>query len=113
MDLEHFKTKLLAEKENLQKEISSYRKKDPYFDTNRLAESFDDDISEMEGHDRTVGTESELGTRLEEVDAALGRLDSGTYGKCENCGGEINPERLEAMPTATLCSSCQEKHKVT
>jgi RNA polymerase-binding transcription factor DksA len=40
---------------------------------------------------------------LDAIDAALGRIDEGTYGRCERCGGPIEPERLEALPWATLC----------
>lgn len=49
-----------------------------------------------------------LAQRLEDVQAALARLDKGTYGRCERCGNEINPERLEAIPTARLCISCKQ-----
>jgi DnaK suppressor protein len=45
----------------------------------------------------------ELKEALEEVEAALQRLADGTYGRCERCGQEINPARLEAMPAARLC----------
>ena len=41
------------------------------------------------------------------VDAALARLDAGTYGACTACGGPIAPERLEALPWAPLCIACQ------
>jgi RNA polymerase-binding transcription factor DksA len=40
---------------------------------------------------------------LAAIDGALGRIDDGTYGKCERCGNEIEPGRLEALPWATLC----------
>lgn len=40
---------------------------------------------------------------LAEVDAALARVAAGTYGTCEVCGEPIDPERLEARPTATTC----------
>ena len=43
---------------------------------------------------------------LEEVDAALARLDGGTYGVCERCGRAIAPARLEARPTARTCVGC-------
>lgn len=46
--------------------------------------------------------------RLEEVEAALERIDSGTYSECERCGSTIPVERLEAVPTARLCISCKE-----
>jgi len=44
---------------------------------------------------------------LAQVDAALARLDEGTYGACANCGRPIAPERLEAIPWAALCIDCQ------
>lgn len=44
---------------------------------------------------------------LAAVLGALARIDSGLYGACARCGESINPERLQAMPTATLCISCK------
>jgi DnaK suppressor protein len=41
------------------------------------------------------------------VDAALVRLDTGTWGTCAECGQPIAPERLEALPWAALCIDCQ------
>ncbi|HID09988.1 MAG TPA: TraR/DksA family transcriptional regulator [Candidatus Latescibacteria bacterium] len=45
---------------------------------------------------------------LEAVNQALERIKEGTYGICVRCGGEISEERLEAIPTASLCLSCQQ-----
>ena len=44
--------------------------------------------------------------RLAELDSALRRLDAGTYGVCERCGGPIPEARLEARPTARTCVTC-------
>ncbi|HEV2754885.1 MAG TPA: TraR/DksA C4-type zinc finger protein [Actinomycetota bacterium] len=44
-----------------------------------------------------------------EVVAALARIDAGTFGTCERCGTPIPEERLEAIPTATLCVSCKQQ----
>jgi DnaK suppressor protein len=41
------------------------------------------------------------------IDAALARLDAGTYGICTSCGEAVAPERLEALPWAALCIACQ------
>jgi len=41
--------------------------------------------------------------RLADIDAALRRIDGGTYGRCEACGSEIEEERLEAVPWTRLC----------
>jgi DnaK suppressor protein len=46
--------------------------------------------------------------QAEEVQAALHRIDQGAYGRCETCGEPIGEARLEALPTARLCASCQQ-----
>ncbi len=47
--------------------------------------------------------------QLEEINAAIGRLDAGTYGVCELCGRPIGDERLEAMPAARYCLEDQAR----
>jgi DnaK suppressor protein len=44
--------------------------------------------------------------RLVELDAAVARLDAGSYGRCESCGGPIAAERLLVRPAATRCIAC-------
>ena len=46
---------------------------------------------------------------MQQIDAALARIDGGTYGTCEVCGREIPAERLEARPWATLCIDHQRE----
>jgi DnaK suppressor protein len=46
---------------------------------------------------------------LAQVDAALARLEAGTYGLCRACGRPIDPERLEALPWALYDLECQRK----
>lgn len=111
MDLGHFKKILEAEKEKLSKEIGYYKNEDPYLDKYRSTETFDDSVTEIEGHDRIAATKTELEVSFKDTDAALKRIADGTFGKCLNCGQEISPERLEAMPTAQFCASCQAKKK--
>lgn len=43
---------------------------------------------------------------IEEIDAALGRIDRGTYGVCTSCGAAIPEERLELRPFASTCVAC-------
>ena len=45
-------------------------------------------------------------TRLRQVDEAITKYQTGTYGTCENCGSEIDIARLEAMPYTPLCLRC-------
>lgn len=46
---------------------------------------------------------------LQEVESALRRLASGTYGRCAECRAQITPARLQAMPFAERCRDCQEQ----
>lgn len=50
-----------------------------------------------------------LERELETVEAALARIADGSYGKCEDCGKPIAVERLEALPTASLCIDCKSR----
>ena len=49
---------------------------------------------------------------LQQVDDALGRIDDRRYGVCASCEDSMNLKRLQAVPWATLCISCQEKQEL-
>ena len=64
---------------------------------------------DVEGLDKEV----ELGQRqhviLDQVEAALDRIDDGTYGRCQACGEDIARTRLDALPYTPLCIQCEER----
>ena len=64
------------------------------------------DISEADREEALVEAAAE---RRGEAQAALARLDGGTYGLCIDCGEKINEERLLFRPEASRCLACQEK----
>jgi DnaK suppressor protein len=105
MDVDKVKKTLLAEKERLEGELRDFREQDPYLSVDRENEvhSFDNDSVENEAHDRIEGTRNSLKLSLSEILLALEKLDAGNYGKCEECGESIEPDRLEAEPTARYC----------
>ena len=80
------------------------------------AGSMDEEIPETGMADTATATvDRELDYSLEEnsahvlreIEAALGRIDDGTFGTCTRCGKPIGEERLEAMPYVTLCIECK------
>jgi DnaK suppressor protein len=89
------------------------------------SESMDDSVGELGGRgtDNHMGDmasatfDRELDDGLEEgaqntirrIDAALARIEAGTYGLCEVCGKPIGEERLRAIPWATLCIDDQRR----
>ena len=64
--------------------------------------------AEMTAQDELRFAEHETAL-LHEIDAAIGRLESGGYGVCVSCGCDIPEERLLATPTAQTCIACQER----
>ncbi|MFW6098871.1 MAG: RNA polymerase-binding protein DksA [Thermodesulfobacteriota bacterium] len=45
------------------------------------------------------------------IKEALSRIDQGTFGICEACGGDISQKRLKARPVTTLCINCKKKQE--
>ncbi len=43
---------------------------------------------------------------LDQIEAAIGRIEDGGYGRCEECGGKIPKSRLDAIPYAAQCVQC-------
>ena len=72
------------------------------------------------GDQSLMDLDRELGISLMEmrnkrrqlIDEALGRLEDGTYGLCDECSVEINEKRLAAVPFAKLCVACQSKQEL-
>ena len=69
--------------------------------------SFDDRAQAIsERNDEFAMNEHET-AELGDIEAALERIDAGTYGQCTDCGVSISPARLNAYPTAKRCIDCQ------
>ena len=71
-------------------------------------EGFADSAQATAERSQQITLVEQLRTRRADILAALQKIDAGTYGKCENCGQDIPPERLEAVPAATLCVACKQ-----
>jgi RNA polymerase-binding transcription factor len=69
----------------------------------------DEFAAKVASQDVTAST-LELRTQmLKEIDRSLKLMTTGTYGVCEDCGEEISPIRLKAIPWARYCLTCQEE----
>lgn len=118
MDTEHFRQKLLEERQ-------FYQERNEMIEETGLGTSQGDQLQEdstVDNHPADLGTEmfereKDLGLRsnnnrrLREIDISLERMESGLYGVCEDCGGTIGEERLEVFPSATTCIGCQRKRE--
>jgi RNA polymerase-binding protein DksA len=112
IDTEHFKRRLLDERQRAQEAL------DYLHDENEGQLEDDREEIQSDNHPGDMATSTfdrELDYTLEEnveralaaIDAALERIENGTYGICTNNGEQIPTERLEAIPWATLCIDCK------
>jgi DnaK suppressor protein len=53
-----------------------------------------------------IGVGTSLEVTEEKLQRALAKLEDGSYGRCDNCGGQIAPGRLEVAPESALCIDC-------
>jgi RNA polymerase-binding protein DksA len=108
VDVEYFRRELETERERLRAAIESGNHDGSLSDeTGDLATGPGDHIADHATdtfmRELDEGLEENAGHLLAEIEAALERIDEGTYGTCVACGRPIAPERLEAVPYATLC----------
>ncbi len=106
---EYFRRKLLAWREDILRESREtlgvlQRENENHPDVADRASSETDRAIELRARDR----QRKL---IAKIDAALGRLDDGSYGYCEETGEPIGLKRLDARPIATLSVEAQERHE--
>ena len=68
---------------------------------------FADDGSSVQESERLATMSGDMQEMLNQIDAALERIDDGTFGTCQRCGKQINPERIESFPYVAYCIECQ------
>jgi DnaK suppressor protein len=116
VDLGRARDRLLAERERVAGEIAELQ--------GDLGQSLEDAVDE-DGNDSHLadsatetldrGIELSLEDNAEHllasIDGALERIDDGTYGECERCGGRIDENRLDALPHAVQCIECKRREE--
>ncbi|OGZ20346.1 MAG: hypothetical protein A2654_00305 [Candidatus Nealsonbacteria bacterium RIFCSPHIGHO2_01_FULL_43_31] len=113
MNKQAVKEKLEQEKAAIEKQLGTFATKDPNLkgDWDSKFPKFDGDLEgaadEVAEYTTRLPVEFSLETRLRDVNLALEKIAGGKYGKCENCGKDIEKERLEVYPAARFCMKCQ------
>jgi len=72
----------------------------------RVSANFAEQSVEMENQELVMSLDAEGREELKQIQAALNRLENGSYGECTRCGKAISDERLRALPYASLCIDC-------
>ena len=116
IDTDDFRKRLLEERKRVQEAIDYLHEENP---GSIQDETQDSTADNHPGDMATVTFDRELDYTLEEnegrllqaIDAALTRMDDGTYGSCVGCGQPIGTGRLEALPWTTQCIECKRKEE--
>ena len=104
--LENERTRLLGELEQLQVNV-------PSPDERREGSPFgkrEEEATETLELEKRLALEKRTREQLAGVEHALQKFEEGTYGLCDSCGQQIDPNRLEALPQASLCVDCKAKN---
>jgi DnaK suppressor protein len=109
MNTEHFRKKLIAKGQELRQDMSRLGE-DAREGINADVEDPIDLVTSTEAKAAAFEESNLRYETLTQVEDALARIDEGTYGKCIDCGRDIEEARLEALPWARYCLADQEKH---
>jgi RNA polymerase-binding transcription factor DksA len=120
MDKKTIKTleeKLKAQKEEIEKKLSSFAKKDeklegdwdtkfPKWNAGSGSGALEIAADQVEEYSKLLSLEHKLELRLRDTNDALKKIKNNAYGNCEKCGKKIPEERLKACPEAKSCLKC-------
>lgn len=111
LDTQSFQTLLLQQRASLLGQLAALRG-GPVGRVEASAEHFaarqDSTAQTATERDLELALDDRETTELNAVDAALQRIEAGTYGQCTSCGIDIPAARLQAAPEAPRCIACQE-----
>jgi DnaK suppressor protein len=114
LQLDTFRTRLLEERGRLREQLEQMIARTARrgrLDSAIQERNFDEDLGDSAAQTLERGLdlamEQNLQDILEQIDASLEKIESGTYGECNLCSGPITERRLKALPFATLCIECQ------
>jgi RNA polymerase-binding protein DksA len=115
LDLDAIRKQLLDLKSQLERDLDTKEQQvaedgdDLVPERGGVSNHMADEANETSEQETMLGLQRSAERQLDQVNVALARMNDGTYGTCANCGKQINPARLEAHPSSTLCIDCQQR----
>jgi RNA polymerase-binding protein DksA len=101
-DVNIIRDRLLARRGELLRRVAQFEDELRWLDAHQSAE-IEEESQEQNIARLLARLDDRSAAEIDQIDRALQRLTDGEYFDCEACGEPIAPERLEALPTATLC----------
>ena len=104
------RSRLESERKRLLEELDQLRDSGRPAEERREGSPFgkrEEEATETFELEKRLALEKRITDQLAEIEHALHKFEEGTYGLCDSCGQSIDPDRLEALPTASLCMTCK------
>ena len=111
-NLKQIRSRLQAEDKRLHDELAQIETEAQPTEARREGSPFgkrEEEATESSDLEKRLAMEKRIGGAMAEIEHALHKLDAGTYGLCDVCGKAISPDRLEALPQASVCVDCKAK----
>jgi len=106
LDLDAIRATLEARRDQVSGRVSGLAERPELGSAQGFGKRIGDGTVEAISRLTDIGVGTSLEDGLARTERALAKLDDGTYGTCDACGGPIAPARLEAMPDSVLCVDC-------
>jgi DnaK suppressor protein len=109
-DFSALRARLESEQKRLTEELVQLQTSASSADERREGSPFgkrEEEATETLELEKRLVLENRIRQELVGIEHALHKFEEGTYGKCDSCGQDIDPARLEALPQASLCLNCK------
>ena len=104
------RSRLEAERKRLTEELEQLQASASSYDERREGSPFgkrEEEATEALELEKRLVLERRIKEQIVDIEHALHKFEENTYGFCDSCGQPIDPERLEAIPEASLCIKCK------
>ena len=106
IDSDEIRATLEARRDETRARVAELAKKPELGEAQGFGKRIGDGTVEAISRLTEIGVGTTLEAQLERTERALAKVDEGSYGLCDGCGGAIAPKRLEAMPDVVFCVDC-------
>jgi DnaK suppressor protein len=110
VDYNKLRARLESEQKRLAEELEQLQTSVPSSEERREGSPFgkrEEEATETLELEKRLVLENRIRQEMAGIEHALQKFEEGTYGLCDSCGKPIDPERLEALPQASLCLNCK------
>jgi DnaK suppressor protein len=106
LDLRQIRERLEQHRDSTRERVAALARRPELGSAQGFGKRIGDGTTEAISRLTEIGVGQSLEITLERTERALSKIDAGSYGRCDVCGGPIEPARLRARPDSVMCLAC-------